>query len=98
MRSRIYLLLALSIGAIIFRDGTFAQGSGPEVEPSTKVESLLLTSKIFGNTRTIRILLPPGYDQPDNSKRRYPVFYFNDGNTVFKTRSFTLKIGSYHLF
>ena len=25
-----------------------------------------LDSRIFGNTRTIRVLLPPGYDAPEN--------------------------------
>ncbi len=42
-----------------------------------------LTSKIFGNTRTIRVLLPPGYDKPDNRKKRYPVLYLNDGQNLF---------------
>jgi hypothetical protein len=32
-----------------------------------------LESRIFGNTRTIRVLLPPGYDARENASRRYPV-------------------------
>ena len=32
-----------------------------------------LTSKIFNNTRSIRVLVPPGYGAAENSKKRYPV-------------------------
>src|SRR5512135_3397115 len=42
-----------------------------------------LESRIFGNTRTIRVLLPPGYDAPENKSRRYPVLYMLDGQNVF---------------
>jgi predicted alpha/beta superfamily hydrolase len=42
-----------------------------------------LQSKIFGNQRTIRVLLPEGYDEPANSKRRYPVLYMLDGQNLF---------------
>ena len=42
-------------------------------------QTLTLRSQIFANTRTLRVLLPPGYNTPANSARRYPVFYFTDG-------------------
>jgi predicted alpha/beta superfamily hydrolase len=42
-----------------------------------------LDSRIFGNTRTIRVLLPPGYDLPENRARRYPVLYMLDGQNLF---------------
>lgn len=42
-----------------------------------------LESRIFGNTRTIRVLLPPGYDAPGNQSRRYPVLYMLDGQNLF---------------
>ncbi|MGB8328401.1 MAG: alpha/beta hydrolase-fold protein [Steroidobacteraceae bacterium] len=42
-----------------------------------------LDSSIFGNTRTIRVLLPPGYDAPENRARRYPVLYLLDGQNLF---------------
>ncbi len=38
-----------------------------------------LASDTFNNTRTIRVLLPPGYFEPNHAERRYPVFYFTDG-------------------
>lgn len=41
--------------------------------------TLVVRSRVFENTRSIRVLLPPGYDAPENRARRYPVFYFTDG-------------------
>lgn len=43
----------------------------------------VLESRVFGNTRTIRVLLPPGYDAPENRSRRYPVLYMLDGQNLF---------------
>ncbi|MDQ3286686.1 MAG: alpha/beta hydrolase-fold protein [Pseudomonadota bacterium] len=42
-----------------------------------------LTSRIFGNERNIRVLLPTGYHDPANQDRRYPVLYMLDGQNVF---------------
>jgi predicted alpha/beta superfamily hydrolase len=42
-----------------------------------------LSSKIFNNTRTIRVLLPQGYNAPANSEKRYPVLYLLDGQNLF---------------
>ncbi len=42
-----------------------------------------LKSTIFGNERTIRVLLPPGYGDAANHERRYPVLYMLDGQNVF---------------
>ena len=40
-------------------------------------------SRIFRNTRMLRVWLPPGYDDPENKSRHYPVFYLNDGQNLF---------------
>jgi predicted alpha/beta superfamily hydrolase len=40
-------------------------------------------SRIFGNTRMLRVWLPPGYHEPENKDRHYPVFYLNDGQNLF---------------
>jgi predicted alpha/beta superfamily hydrolase len=40
-----------------------------------------LRSVIFGNTRLLRVWLPPGYD--GSGEDRYPVFYLNDGQNLF---------------
>ncbi len=42
-----------------------------------------LDSKIFANSRTLRVLVPPGYDAPENAGRRYPVLYLLDGQNLF---------------
>ena len=47
-------------------------------------------SRIFHNTRFLRVWLPPGYDDPQNAVRRYPVLYLNDGQNLFESAtSFT---------
>ena len=40
-------------------------------------------SKVFRNTRMLRVWLPPGYEAPENQLRRYPVLYLNDGQNLF---------------
>ncbi len=47
-------------------------------------------SRIFKNTRFLRVWLPPGYDDAGNAGRHYPVFYLNDGQNLFEAAtSFT---------
>jgi predicted alpha/beta superfamily hydrolase len=52
--------------------------------PSQNIDVHQFKSKIFDNTRAIRVLLPPGYRDPANVSRRYPVLYMNDGIMVFR--------------
>jgi enterochelin esterase-like enzyme len=42
-------------------------------------------SRIFRNTRFLRVWLPPGYDDTENEGRRYPVLYLNDGQNLFES-------------
>jgi len=47
-------------------------------------------SRVFHNTRFLRVWLPPGYDESANAGRRYPVLYLNDGQNLFESAtSFT---------
>ena len=47
-------------------------------------------SRVFRNTRFLRVWLPPGYDDAGNAGRQYPVFYLNDGQNLFEAAtSFT---------
>lgn len=47
-------------------------------------------SRIFHNTRFLRVWLPPGYDDAHNVGRKYPVLYLNDGQNLFEAAiSFT---------
>lgn len=41
------------------------------------------TSRVFGNTRSVRVLVPAGYDAPAQRTRRYPALYLNDGQHLF---------------
>lgn len=50
------------------------------------MELITLRSKVFSNTRTIRVWLPPGYNSSSSTRRRYSVFYFTDGFAVFHGR------------
>ncbi|MGD0513363.1 MAG: alpha/beta hydrolase-fold protein [Terriglobales bacterium] len=42
-----------------------------------------LSSRIFRNTRMLRVWVPPRYDAPENGDRHYPIFYLNDGQNLF---------------
>lgn len=47
-------------------------------------------SRVFRNTRYLRVWLPPEYDDQINASRCYPVFYLNDGQNLFEAAaSFT---------
>src|ERR1700693_5066847 len=47
-------------------------------------------SRIFRNTRFLRVWLPHGYDDPANAERHYPALYLNDGQNLFEgSTSFT---------
>lgn len=41
--------------------------------------------KIFTGVHTLRVWLPPGYSDPANSNRTYPVLYMLDGQNLFDT-------------
>lgn len=40
-------------------------------------------SRVFRNTRMLRVWLPPGYNALENASRAYPVLYLNDGQNLF---------------
>ncbi len=41
-------------------------------------------SRVFQNTRFLRVWLPSGYDAAENAGRQYPVLYLNDGQNLFE--------------
>lgn len=53
----------------------------PTVSGDLRIESL--QSVTYGDTRTMRIWLPVGYDSAENAQERYPVLYMFDGQTLF---------------
>lgn len=46
-----------------------------------------LKSEVFDNTRTLRVLVPPGYNRSRNRNQTYPVLYLNDGQNLFQVRT-----------
>ena len=44
-------------------------------------------SRVFRNTRFLRVWLPPGYDDAENEGRHYSVFYLNDGQNLFEAKT-----------
>lgn len=85
MRTTI-LCLALCTG-LVFAGPTSAGNAPAAAACKSTVSGDLrlhtLKSAIFGNERTIRVLLPPGYGDAANKDRRYPVLYMLDGQNVF---------------
>src|SRR5208337_1801103 len=47
------------------------------------LEIIPFTSKIFHNTRMLRVWLPANYGSPFNAHRSYPVLYLNDAQNLF---------------
>ncbi len=58
-----------------------AGGSNPSVVGDLRLHEF--HSHIFRNARMLRVWLPPGYDDPVNLLRYYPVLYLNDGQNLF---------------
>jgi enterochelin esterase-like enzyme len=47
------------------------------------LEIFPLVSKVFHNTRSLRVWLPPGYGDAANAQRKYKVLYLLDGQSLF---------------
>jgi len=47
------------------------------------LQVLPFSSKVFHNTRMLRVWLPPEYNSPAHRGERYPVLYLNDGQDLF---------------
>ncbi|HVF47783.1 MAG TPA: alpha/beta hydrolase-fold protein [Pyrinomonadaceae bacterium] len=83
-------LLALILATLLSSDALAqagASGRPTAVSTASSVAGELrlhqLKSQVFGNARAIRVLLPHGYGERANRKRRYPVLYLNDGQNLF---------------
>ncbi|HEV2578414.1 MAG TPA: alpha/beta hydrolase-fold protein [Acidobacteriaceae bacterium] len=67
----------------------FPLAVNPQVKPSchsTVVGDLRaehIDSKVFSGSHTLRVWLPPGYSDPANASRTYPVLYMLDGQNLF---------------
>jgi len=71
--------IALVITVLFLPFAAFAQQAPCKSTVVGSLEILPLTSRIFHNTRNLRVWLPPGYDPT----RKYPVLYILDGASAF---------------
>ena len=86
-----------------------SSGKAPNVTPGTStitsfdkdhtvvgwVEIIPFESKIFHNTRMLRVLVPANYFSPHNARRSYPVLYMQDGQNLFDEA--TSNTGEWHV-
>ena len=61
----------------------FASQEPPHCSVVGDLDVRPFTSRVFHNTRMLRVWLPPGYKNPDQRSKRYPVMYLNDGQDLF---------------
>ena len=59
------------------------------------LEIIPFTSKIFSNTRMLRVWLPANYGSPRNAHRSYPVLYMHDAQNLFDDA--TSNAGEWHV-
>jgi len=59
------------------------------------LEIVPFESKIFRNTRMLRVLVPANYFSPHNAHRSYPVLYLQDGQNLFDEA--TSQSGEWHV-
>lgn len=81
------LVFAAALGTTTACAPTPAPSAAPPATPDPDrpglrgtLEIVPLESEVFGNRRSLRVWLPPGYS-PDGD--RYPVLYLNDGQNLF---------------
>jgi predicted alpha/beta superfamily hydrolase len=77
MRSKTAGLILLTLWLPVCRAQTAA------CEVTGALELRTFSSRVFHNTRYLRVWLPPHYREAQNRRRRYPVLYLNDGQDIF---------------
>lgn len=85
MRLRAWFCLGVAVlGSSAVWPAPAASDHGPAgCSVTGELDILTFTSAVFDNTRKLRVWLPPGYHDPAQKDRRYPVLYLNDGQDVF---------------
>jgi predicted alpha/beta superfamily hydrolase len=78
----------LNLLGILLIVGCAATGRPLVAPPATaispaRLEIVDLQSRVFDNSRKLRVWLPTGYDDPANRDHLYPVLYLNDGQNLF---------------
>ena len=77
----LYFALSLSLGTLQLHAADNAADCKPTV--TGKLDIFDVQSTVFGNSRKLRVWLPPGYSDAANKDRTYPVLYIFDAQNVF---------------
>jgi predicted alpha/beta superfamily hydrolase len=90
-RRTIAVAVAVAVAAVaVPSHGLSAQAppiqTGTDAPSAAYLDYVPLYSRIFHNTRLLRVWLPPGYDDDTATATRYPVVYFADGVGTFLAR------------
>ena len=75
-------LLAVA-GAVAFSLAASAQSAPCRSTVTGELQISSFPSKTFGDTATVRVWLPPGYEDVANAAVKYPVLYLLDGQNLF---------------
>lgn len=71
------------LSALAFVQARFLEPGNEQVDEAGEITSLIrqqtFASEVLGRDQPYGIMLPPGYDLPENAERRYPVVYFLHG-------------------
>ena len=70
---------------------------GPAQGPPSALRIHEFRSDVFGNVRSLRVLVPPGYDDAASAGRRYPVLYLNDGQNLFDSATAVLNAAEWRV-
>src|SRR5947209_2940060 len=76
-------VLVLEVVLLLATSAITAQQAPCKHTVTGQLQIFRFDSKIFGNTRMLRVWLPPGYDDAANRSRKYPVLYMFDGQDLF---------------
>jgi predicted alpha/beta superfamily hydrolase len=76
------LALAICVASCVAQTSTPSQ---PECKSTVvgELQKRTFTSTSFGDTQNLHIWLPPGYNDPVNAQKNYPVLYMLDGEKLF---------------
>jgi predicted alpha/beta superfamily hydrolase len=78
------LIAASTIGAVALAVSASSHAAEPCKSTATgDIRIQTFTSTTFGDSQTLRIWLPPGYNAPANADRTYPVLLMLDGQNLF---------------
>ena len=80
---KLALLALLTIIALPLQAAAAPSATDCKPTVTGRLDIFDLQSSVFGNSRKLRVWLPPGYSDPSNKERNYPVLYIFDAQNVF---------------